>query len=459
MRVKQKPFPKGNKAAVIVFLLHMLLIILFLIYVCFVKFPVFLYDDGLFLNRKFISATKDFLISSMEIYVGIPFLLCILNTAVVKYSSMKYLEYIRNIQNLCGNAGDYFQEHYPEQRETIAQTTYFASRIELLQKDAQSLRPEKITKIFSKLRQCGSLEKEFQELTRRCDAFHEAHSEQEFAQMLRHDFRSYLTNSADLLNRCYPEQTKKSLTGIDGYLKAVSAHNITGRYFKENPYDSDTCLMLAQMYEPLAVLAGDLQIIAEYVIQNYPEILAENAVSETEAEPLPEELQKKFSQAQTLLNRIPDSQKLLELSAQKDKKSQKKYLSYLEKFRNYAVVASAYDKCTGLFCECIADTEQLLLQQLLSHYRIIQNAYRMYLPEDSAYPEKFGQTYETLKKKTESGAFIWHLYYLNIFSVTQHRQCDVSLSSHDTQNLQCALDAVRTCAEQINQEVRKDDMT
>jgi len=459
MKMNQKPFPKGNKAAVIVFLLHMLLIILFLIYVCFVKFPIFLYDDGLFLNRKFVSATKDFLLSSLEIYVGIPVLLCIINTAAVKYISMKYLNYIRNIQNLCGNAQAYFQEHYPEQRETIAQTTYFSGRIELLQKDAESLRPEKITKIFSNLRQCGNLEKEFRELTRKCDVFQDAYSEQEFAQILRHDFRSYLLNSADFLNHCYPEQTKKSLTGIDSYLKAVASHKITGRYFKDNPYDSDTCLMLAQMYQPLVILVGDLQIIAEYVMQKYPELLAQNAVSETEAEALPEELQKKFSQAQALLSRIPDSQNLLELSGRKDKKSQKKYSAYREKFRNYAVVASAYDRCAGLFRDCITGTERLLTEQLLSHYRIIQNAYRMYLPEDSEYLRKFSSAYEALKKKADSADSVWHLYYLNIFSVTQHRQCDVSLSSHDTQNLQCALDAVRICAEQINQEVRKDDIT
>ncbi len=459
MKVKQNPFPKGNKAAVIVFLLHMLLIVLFLLYVCFIKFPIFLYDDGLLLNRKFISATKDFLLSSLEIYVGIPFLLCIFNTAVVKYISMKYLHYIQNIQKLCGNAGEYFQEHYPEQREMIAQTTYFASRIELLQKDAQSLRPEKLTKIFSNLRQCGSLEKEFNDLTRRCDAFHNAHGEQEFAQMLRQDFRNYLPNSAMLLNLYYPEQTRKSLTGIDSYLKAVAGHKFTGRYFKENPYDADTCLMLAQMYAPLKILVSDLQIIAEFMLQNYQEILNQNAVSEIEPEPLPETLQKQFRQAQAFLDRIPTEQKLLELSGQKDKKLQKKYLAYREKFRNYAVVASAYDRCTGLFCQCITGTEQILIRQLLSHYRIIQNAYRMYLPEDSEYLKKFSSNYQFLKDKTESADFIWHLYYLNIFSVTQHRQCDVSFNSHDSNNLQAALDTVRICAENINQEVRKDGLT
>ena len=163
-RLKQKRYPKGNKAPILVLFLHLILMAIFIGYISCVKFPIILWDDGIFLNRKFISASKDFLISTVEIYVGIPLLICIVNVIAVKYVSVKYLEYIRRIQETCGRAGNYFQETYPEQHEMISKTTYFSSRIEVLQKDAQSIRPEKMTHIFSNLRQCGDLEKEFKEL-------------------------------------------------------------------------------------------------------------------------------------------------------------------------------------------------------------------------------------------------------------------------------------------------------
>ena len=150
--MSQKRYPKGNKAVFLVVLLHFILMGIFIGYVCCVKFPVILWDDGLLLNKKFISASKDFLISSIEVYIGIPLLICILNALAVKYVSVKYLQYLYRIQEVCGRAGKYFAETYPEQKEMIAKTTYFSSRITVLEKDAGSIRPEKIRYIFSNLR-------------------------------------------------------------------------------------------------------------------------------------------------------------------------------------------------------------------------------------------------------------------------------------------------------------------
>ncbi len=456
--MKQKRYPKGNKAVILVIFLHLLLIAGFIAYVCCVKFPVILWDDGMFLNRKFISASKDFFISTAEIYVGIPLLICIVNAIAVKYISFKYLGYIQHIQETCGRAEKYFQETYPEQHEMIAKTTYFASRIEVLEKDAQSIRPEKMTRIFSNLRQCGSMEKEFKDLCRRCEAFRMSHGEKEFAQMLRKEFGSYLTYSAFLLNEYYPNQMQTSFSELDTYLNAVAKQNKPVRYFKDNPYDTDTTFLLSELYAPLRVLAEDLKRIAEYLYASYREILAENSISGLEMNPLPEEFQNHLNQTVTAFRKIPESRQLLELSVLKDKKSQKKYLSCLEKFRNFPVMAGAYDQCIGLYSRCITDMEHWMLEELLSHYRIVENAYRMDLPEDSGYLKEFREDYELLKETVDSEEFRWHLYYLHIFSETQHRKCDVSLSSYDTQNLQCHLDRIRKCAENINQAVRKDEL-
>ena len=438
--------------------LHLLLITGFIAYVCCVKFPVILWDDGMFLNRKFISASKDFFISTAEIYVGIPLLICIVNAIAVKYISFKYLGYIQHIQETCGRAEKYFQETYPEQHEMIAKTTYFASRIEVLQKDAQSIRPEKMTRIFSNLRQCGSMEKEFKDLCRRCEAFRMSYGEKEFAQMLRKEFGNYLTYSAFLLNEYYPNQMQTSFSELDTYLNAVAKQNKPVRYFKDNPYDTDTTFLLSELYAPLRVLAEDLKRIAEYLYASYREILAENSISGLEMNPLPEEFQNHLNHTVTAFRKIPESRQLLELSVLKDKKSQKKYLSCLEKFRNFPVMAGAYDQCIGLYSRCITDMEHWMLEELLSHYRIVENAYRMDLPEDSGYLKEFREDYELLKETVDSEEFRWHLYYLHIFSETQHRKCDVSLSSYDTQNLQCHLDRIRKCAENINQAVRKDEL-
>jgi len=454
-----KPKPKGNKAVFLVLFLHMLLILLFAGYIFCLKFPVLIWDDGLFLNRKFIDSAKGFLISTLEIWFGAPVLIAVANAVFVKRVSMKYLQYLEHVRQMCGNAETYFREHYPEQQEAIAQTTYFSGRIELLQKDAQNLRPEKLTAVFSNLRQCRNLEKEFRELARRCETMKHSHMEQDFAQILHDDFRNYLTYSAVLLNQYYPEQMHHSFSELEQYLSLTSGRPKPEHLFQETGYESDTDFLLAELYAPLETLAQDLRIIAEYLTDSYSDILAQNGTSEMEILPLPEEMSGRLHEISALLEKIPSGAKLRELSAQEDRKTRKQYLSCREKFRNYQASVSAYDSCIGLYYQYITDAEHQLLEQLLSHYRIVQKAYRMYLPEDSPYTEEISQAYEALKSETEANDFIWHLYYLHIFSQTQHRQCDVSLSSQDAQNLQNRLDAVKSCAETINQTIRKDEIT
>ncbi len=452
--MKQNPLLKGNKAAGIVLLMHGAVILLFALYTFFIKFPVFLWDDGFFLNTKFIDSTKAFLISTLEIWFGIPILLGILNAAAVKHISLKYLAYIETIRNTCGRAGQYFREHYPEQMETIAKTTYFSGRIELLQKDAQTLEPEKLTAVFRNLRRCRDMEREFHELVRRCENSQKSYDEQALVQNLQAEFRNYLSYSAVLLNQYYPEQMQNAFSHVEQYLSADKPEQL----FREKGYASDTLYLLSELYAPLETLAQDLQIIADYVVNSCQIILEKNSASEMEAVPLPGEISAQLQEAQQMLKKLPSGDVLLELSGKKDKKSQKKYAAYAERFQDYQESAALCDKCVSLFYEVIADTEHWLLEQLLSHYHIVQNAYRMWLPEDSPFYEEYHQAYDALKTLADSGEYTWHLYYLHIFSETQHRRCDVSLSSHDVQNLQCRLDAVKSCAEMINQTCRKDEV-
>ncbi len=452
--MKPNPLLRGNKAAGIVLLIHGILILIFAFYTFVIKFPVFLWDDGFFLNTKFVDSTKEFLISTLEIWFGIPVLLGILNTAAVKHVSLKYLDYIDTIQNTCGRAEQYFREHYPDQQETIAKTTYFSGRIELLQKDAQTLEPGKLTAVFSNLRQCRDMEREFRELVRKCEDSQKSYDEQSLAQNLQVDFRNYLSYSAVLLNQYYPEQMQNAFSHVEQYLSTDKPEHL----FRESGYASDTLYLLAELYAPLETLAQDLQIIADYLVNSCQEILEKNSASELEAAQLPGEFSARLQEAQQMLKKIPSGDVLLDLSNKKDKKSQKKYAAYLERFRDYQESAALCDRCISLFYECIADTERWILEQLLSHYRIVQNAYRMWLPEDSPFHEEFRQAYDALKASADSGEYTWHLYYLHIFCETQHRRCDVSLSSHDVQNLQCRLDAVKSCAEMINQTFRKDEV-
>ncbi|MBR0483661.1 MAG: hypothetical protein IJJ69_02650 [Oscillospiraceae bacterium] len=446
--------PKGNKAVFLVTVLHLVLILGFAGYVFLVKFPVVLWDDGLFLNWKFIASARKFLISTVAVWFGAPVLIAVANTAVVAHINRKYLEYIRNVRQICANAENYFQEHYPSQQEAIAQTTYFSARIELLQKDARSLRPEKLTAVFSNLRQCQNLEKEFRDLVRRCEIMENSHNEQDFIRLLQEDFRNHLNESAVLLNQYYSGQMQKKFSKLEHYLEIVQNQPKTEHVLKENPYRSDADFLLAELYAPLETLAQDLRIIAEYLTETYPETVRKNSASELQILPLPEEMSGRLHEISDFLKKIPDSRTLQELCALKDKKYQK----YREKFRNYQANVPAWDSCIGLYYQYIADMEQLILKQLLSHYRIVQKAYRMYLPEDSPYQETFAQACQALKDEMGKSNYRWYLYYLHLFAETGHRQCDMPLNQ-DVQNLQNRLDAVRICAETINQTIRKDEET
>ncbi|MBR1555636.1 MAG: hypothetical protein IJ644_09650 [Oscillospiraceae bacterium] len=447
--------PKGNKAVFLVMVLYLFFILGFAGYVFCIKFPVVLWDDGLFLNVKFIESAREFLISTAALWFGAPVLIAVANTVFVAHVNRKYLEYVRNVRHICGNAETYFQEHYPEQQEAIAQTTYFSGRIELLQKDARNLRPEKLTAVFTNLRQCQNLEKEFRELVRRCEVMKNSHNEQDFARLLHEDFRNYMNESAVLLNQYYPDRLQKKFAKLERYLQTVETQPKTERVFKESGYRSDTDYLLAELYAPLETLAQDLCVIAEYLTESYPKIIRNNSTSELEITPLPEEMSGRLHEISAFLKKIPDSRTLQELFDSKDKKFQK----YREKFRNYQANVPAWDSCIGLYYQYIADMEQLILKQLVAHYRIVKHAYKMYLPEDSPYRETFAKAYQALKSEADAGAYRWHLYYLHIFAETKHRGCDVPLSGQDAQNLQSHLDAVRTCAETINQTIRKDEET
>ena len=446
---------KGNKAVFLTVLLHTLLILAFAGYVFCIKFPVVIWDDGLFLNRKFIASAKDFLISTLTVWFGAPVLIAVANTAFIGHVSRKYQEYVLHIRQMCTNAGAYFREHYPGEQKAIAQTTYFSGRIELLQKDAQTLRPEKLTAVFSNLRQCQNLEKEFRELVRRCEHLKTSHSEREFAQLLHDDFRKHLHHSAVLLNQYYPKQMQNSFSELKQYLDITASRQNTERIFKDKGFDSDTDFLLAELYAPVRMLAQDLGIIAEYLTDSCQEILKQNSVSGTEFPPLPEEMPVRLHEISAVLQKIPDGRALQDIPVSRDRKNRKLPAGYHENFRNYQAVVTAYDSCTGLYCQYIADIERMLLEQLLAHYETVQNAYQL-MQEDA---EEFTQAYEALKSEAESGAFTWHLYYLYLFSETQHRSCDVSLSSRDAQNLQCRLDAVKSSAETVNQIIRKDEET
>ncbi len=443
--MNQKQFPKGIKAALLVLILHLVLIMGFVLYLCFVKYPVIIQDDGLFLNRKFLEASGRYLLSILWIYLGVPVLLCIANVTAVHFLSKNYLNYLRKVQNTCLNAGEYFRRTYPEQQEQMAQTTYFSSGVELLRNDAQTLEPGKITAVFRNLRRCAALEQEFRELNQKCSGFRIQHGEQDFVQNLYENFKKPLTYSAVLLHQYCPELMQNGFALAEQYLNAGE----TGRYFRNTSFSSDSDYLLSEFYAPLETLSRRMQNMAGDLIQYHQEILKQNSIAELEIEPFPEEIQKKFRQAVALLEQIPSGRILTELS-----QNQKKYAAYRADFRDYAAVAAAYDNAVRLLYECITGTEHWMLKQLSGHYRIARNAYRMYLPEDSPYPEQFRQVCELLRQEAESGGYLWHMEALQ-----EDSRNWISDFSPGSQNLQNRIDAVRLCAETINQAVRKDENT